>query len=233
MLEHGACPACHEHPISEVIGAGGTISAPDHEYPSSILLRLTAADGELEGTTTRRLQPRTVRMTFATAPAGLRLNLDGETATAPFTRTAIVGSAHFVEAPAAQGTAAFRAWSDGAARAHNLIAPASPATYTAAYTTPDGPPRRPPGQPPELRVALSGARTLARKGVFHVRVTCDVACTAKVAGTARKRGARRALRPKHLLRHEARGHRLQAGVETRVKAVLRRSGRRAVRSALA
>ena len=69
--------------------------------------------------------------------------------------------------------------------------------------------------------------------MFHVRVTCDVACTAKVAGTARKRGARRALRPKHLLRHEARGHRLQAGVETRLKAVLRRSGRRAVRSALA
>ena len=133
VLEHGACPACHEHPMLTVTGSGGTVTAPDHEYPSSILLRLTATDGELVGTTTRRLQPRTAGLTFATSPAGLSVALDGATAATPFTRTAIVGSAHAVEAPAIQSGLTFSAWSDGGARTHNLTTSATPATYTATY----------------------------------------------------------------------------------------------------
>jgi glucose/arabinose dehydrogenase len=133
VLEHGACPACHEHPMLTMTGNSGTVTAPDHEYPSSILLRLTAADGALVGTATRRLQPRTVGLTFATSPAGLSLGLDGASAATPFTRTAIVASAHAVEAPAIQSGLTFGSWSDGGARAHNLTTPATPATYTATY----------------------------------------------------------------------------------------------------
>jgi glucose/arabinose dehydrogenase len=237
VLEHGACPSCHEHAISELTGASGTVSAPDHEYPSSILLRLTARDGELEASTTLRLQPRTVALTFATSPPGLRLGVDGETATAPITRNAIVGSAHSVEAAATQGRATFRGWSDGGARAHNILAPASPATYTARYSTPAAASggTGPPGAKPKLRLTASGVRNAAADGTFRVRATCDTDCRFRLSGTAvvKTRDGRRTSRTKRLLRHEARSRSLATGVAKRFTVKLTPRGRRAARSALA
>ena len=134
VLEHGLCPACHEHAISTKVGPGGKFDTPDHAYPSSILLRLTATDAVgLVGTATRRLQPKTTQLTIASSPAGLDLNLDGETAAGPFTRTAIVGSNHSLDADAIEDGYSFTAWSDGGARAHSFAAPATPTTYTATY----------------------------------------------------------------------------------------------------
>ena len=134
VLEHGLCPACHEHAISTKVGPGGKFDTPDHAYPSSILLRLTATDAVgLVGTATRRLQPKTTQLTIASSPAGLDLNLDGETAAGPFTRTAIVGSTHSLDADAIEDGYSFTAWSDGGARAHSFAAPATPTTYTATY----------------------------------------------------------------------------------------------------
>jgi hypothetical protein len=43
ILHH--CPSnCHTHPLQTFTGAGGSLSAPDHEYPSHLELRLTATD---------------------------------------------------------------------------------------------------------------------------------------------------------------------------------------------
>ena len=55
-------------------GGGGSFTAPDHEYPSYLELRLTATDsGGLTRQRPRRLDPRTVVLTFQTKPGGLQI----------------------------------------------------------------------------------------------------------------------------------------------------------------
>jgi glucose/arabinose dehydrogenase len=134
------CPSnCHTHPVQTFAGvASGSFTAPDHEYPSYLELRLTARDsGGLSHTVTRRLDPRTVALTFATNPGSLRLVVNGVQGTAAFTRTVIIGSSNTVSAitPQTKGkqTYAFTSWSDGGAQTHTIVAPASATTYTARY----------------------------------------------------------------------------------------------------
>jgi glucose/arabinose dehydrogenase len=136
------CPSnCHTHPLQDFAGvAGGTFPAPDHEYPVSLSLVLTAADSAgVTASTSRVLDPATVDLTFATDPGGLQLSVGPDTVTAPVTRRVIVGSSNSVSAPSPQtlGSAShsFEAWSDGGAATHNIVAPAAPATYTARFGT--------------------------------------------------------------------------------------------------
>jgi glucose/arabinose dehydrogenase len=138
ILHH--CPSnCHTHPIQSFTGvAGGSFPAPDHEYPSHLELRLTATDsGGLTDTESVRLDPRTVVLTFQTSPGGLRLAVNGSSATATFTRAVIVGSTNSISAisPQTKGnkTYSFSSWSDGGAQTHSIIAPATAATYTARF----------------------------------------------------------------------------------------------------
>jgi hypothetical protein len=144
VLQH--CPStCHEHPLQTFTGtADGTFVAPDHEYPSSLELRLTATDsGGLSSTTSVRLDPQTVALTFESAPAGLSLAVGSTSQTAPFTRTAILGSTLSLSAPSPQasgGTAyEFVGWSDGGAQTHNVVANAS-RSYLATYRVRTGGP---------------------------------------------------------------------------------------------
>ncbi len=75
VLHH--CPVnpndCHTHDVQTISGQHmGFFSAPDHEYPSWIEIVLTATDsGGLTGTTSVRLDPKTVTLSFATVPTGL------------------------------------------------------------------------------------------------------------------------------------------------------------------
>jgi glucose/arabinose dehydrogenase len=137
VLNH--CPSnCHTHPVQTLTGASGTFPAPDHEYPSSLSLVLTATDSAgARASTSLQVDPRTVDLTFATSPTGLQLAVGPALVTAPATRTVIVSSSNSVSAPSPQtlgGTSlAFSSWSDGGARVHNLIAPATPTTYTATF----------------------------------------------------------------------------------------------------
>jgi glucose/arabinose dehydrogenase/PKD repeat protein len=140
ILHH--CPSnCHTHPLQSWTGvASGSFTAPDHEYPSHLELRLTARDsGGLTDTKTLRLDPRTVALTFQTTPGGLQLAVNGTSATASFTRTVIIGSTNSIIAPSPQTkgrkTYRFDSWSDGGAQSHNIIAPATATTYTARYHT--------------------------------------------------------------------------------------------------
>jgi glucose/arabinose dehydrogenase len=133
---------CHEHVVQTLSGvASGQFAAPDHQYPSYLQLRLTATDsGGLSTTTSVRLDPQTVLLTFKTNPGGLKLSgfgfNEGATTT-PFTATVIVGSSNSVSAPTSQvvnrSTYFFSSWSDGGAKDHTLIAPAVNTTYTAYY----------------------------------------------------------------------------------------------------
>jgi len=130
---------CHSHTIQTFAGvAGGSFIAPDHEFPSHLELRLTVTDsGGLSDTETLRLDPKTVDLVFKSEPPGLTL-LAGESATAaPYTKTVIVGSKVSLAAPTPQSLngswMGFSSWSDGGARVHDIVAPATTTTYTATY----------------------------------------------------------------------------------------------------
>jgi glucose/arabinose dehydrogenase len=134
---------CHTHVIRTFSGVdSGSFNAPDHEYPSYLELKLTATDsGGLTDTKSVRLDPRTVALTFNTSPVQLQLAVNGNAATAPFSRTVIVGSNNSISAITPQQqttkgrttTYTFRSWSDGGAQTHNIIAPSSATTYKATF----------------------------------------------------------------------------------------------------
>jgi glucose/arabinose dehydrogenase/PKD repeat protein len=138
LIIHHCTSGCHTHPVQTWTGiASGTLTAPDHDYPSYLELELTATDaGGQTDTQSVRLDPRTVQLTLASNPTGLTLGLNSETATTPFTRTVIEGSTNSLSAsnqPRNKHTNwIFRSWSDGGAASHNVTANAS-ATYTATY----------------------------------------------------------------------------------------------------
>ncbi|HEX4817258.1 MAG TPA: LamG-like jellyroll fold domain-containing protein [Nonomuraea sp.] len=138
ILHH--CPGtCHEHQVTTFTGASGSFQAPDHDYPSHLELRLTVTDAHgLTDTAGVALQPRTVELTFQSSPPGLQLGFNSEQTTTPFTRTVIVGSGNSVSAPSPQPAGgqshSFASWSDGGGAAHQIVAPATATTYTAAYT---------------------------------------------------------------------------------------------------
>ncbi len=141
------CPApdnCHSHPMQEVTGkASGSFLTPDHEYPSHLELILTATGSTgLTGSTTVRLDPRTVDLSLASDPSGVSLNLDGINFSTPATTAVIVGSTTTLSAPSRQTvdgvTYVFDSWSDGGAQTHVVTAPATATTYTATYTTAGG-----------------------------------------------------------------------------------------------
>ncbi|HEX3174306.1 MAG TPA: PQQ-dependent sugar dehydrogenase, partial [Solirubrobacterales bacterium] len=137
---------CHSHSIQSYPGvSSGTFTAPDHEYPSYIELRLTVSDsGGLSDTATLRLDPRTVDLTFRTDPSGLTLVAGQQSAATPFTQTVIVGSRNSIAAPTPQSLngsrLGFVSWSDGGARTHDIVAPATATTYTATYQPEPSPP---------------------------------------------------------------------------------------------
>ncbi len=138
VMQH--CPSnCHAHLVQSFVGAtGGSFTAPDHEYPSYLELRLTVTDsGGLSDTKTLRLDPRTVSLTFQTTPGGLSLVVNATASKTSFSRTVIVGSTNTISAPTPQnkGAKAYRfvSWSDGGAQTHTVVAPATATTYSARY----------------------------------------------------------------------------------------------------
>jgi PKD repeat protein len=143
IMNHCSSPtSCHTHLLQQYDGvSSGSFTAPDHQYPCWIELRLTARDsGGLTSTASVRLDPRTVVLTLKTNPAGLKLanlTLNSAAQSTPFSATVVVGSANSVSAPSpqtqARSTYYFVSWSDGGAQTHTVTAPATPTTYTATY----------------------------------------------------------------------------------------------------
>ncbi|MGH8834448.1 MAG: PQQ-dependent sugar dehydrogenase, partial [Actinomycetes bacterium] len=143
VLHHCITPVdCHAHQVQTIPGvASGSVTAPDHTYPCWLELQLTATDSQgLAATTSVRLDPRTVVLTFKTNPGGLVLTdlvLNEAPRTTPFSVTVVVGSANSVSAPSPQQfrkfTYFFTSWSDGGAQSHIITAPGVNTTYTATY----------------------------------------------------------------------------------------------------
>jgi glucose/arabinose dehydrogenase len=136
LLQH--CPSnCHTHTVQTFTGASGSFTAPDHEYPSYLELRLTATDAHgASDVETLRLDPRTVALAFESSPGGLQLVVGGTSQAAPFSREVILGSTSSVSAPSPQSLGpdgyTFATWSDGGAQSHNVVAEAA-ATYRATF----------------------------------------------------------------------------------------------------
>jgi glucose/arabinose dehydrogenase len=128
----------HEHVIQEFTGAAGSFVAPDHQYPSKLELRLTATDaGGLTNTVSRVIVPLTTTLSFTSNVAGTKISFNGDTFTAPFSQTVIVGSASSVIATTPQTVNGviynFVSWSDGGAATHNVTAAAIGGTYAATF----------------------------------------------------------------------------------------------------
>jgi glucose/arabinose dehydrogenase/PKD repeat protein len=132
---------CHTHLIQTYSGvASGTFAAPDHEYPCWLEIRLTATDsGGLKSVSRVRLNPKTVVLTFKTnfPHVKLKLAVNSAARAAPFSMTVVVGSNNSVIAATPQtingSTYRFTSWSDGGARSHVIVAPATNTTYTARF----------------------------------------------------------------------------------------------------
>ena len=130
---------CHTHPIQSFPGvSGGSFTGPDHEYPSYMVLTLTASNASgVSASTSVRIDPRTVALTFATEPAGLSLVVGSASVTAPATQTFIVGSLSSVSAPAVQSAQGsiyrFVGWSNARTQTHDFVAPPQSTMITAIY----------------------------------------------------------------------------------------------------
>lgn len=142
VMKH--CPAsCHEHVIGTWSGiTSGSFEAPDHEYPSHLLLRLRVEDGDGgEDDVEVALQPKTVTLDIRSSPSGVEISSGWVTDEAPFQMTVIRGSLVLLTAP--EGATidgypyTFQSWSDGGARSHSITATTSrtlTATFSGGFT---------------------------------------------------------------------------------------------------
>ncbi|HEX5751651.1 MAG TPA: PQQ-dependent sugar dehydrogenase [Archangium sp.] len=136
-LHHCIQGTCHAHPYSASTGASGSLLIPDHGDEFYFDLTLSASDsGGLTARHTVSIYPRTVQLTLETVPSGLRVLLNGQSGTAPLTRTAVAGSRNTVSAPSPQEPYEFQGWSDGGALEHQVEAGETSATYTATFARP-------------------------------------------------------------------------------------------------
>ena len=140
FILHHCTTGCHDHQVQTSTGASGSFSAPDHDYPSSLEIKLTATDsGGMSATTSVTLQPKTVNLTFPSNPSGMQLTAGPTTAKAPFTITAIQKATLQLIAPDQRfrgKTYTFLSWSDGGSQTHTITAPTTNTTYTATFQRP-------------------------------------------------------------------------------------------------
>lgn len=134
----------HTHPYFSGTGNNLTFTAPPPEDlfatgPGNYLeIKLTATDSQgVSRTVTQELQPKRVNLIFRTKPAGLKLEVNGETITAPTTLISWQDYKLDVFAPDQKDrrgkTLAFGSWSDREAARHEITTPASSTTYTATF----------------------------------------------------------------------------------------------------
>ncbi len=147
------CPSgnCHTHSHQSYAGvSSGSFTAPDHEYPSHLLVTVTVTDSQgLTASRTVQVNPQSVTLGFASNPPGAALTVDSEALFAPASRDFIVGHSMNLIAPAQRqyngADYTFASWSDGVTTPTRTgyKAPASATTLTANYVL-DAPANQPP-----------------------------------------------------------------------------------------
>ncbi len=138
LIMHHCPSTCHQHVIDTWNNvSGGSFTAPDHEYPSHLELRLTVTDEHgATDVASRKINPKTVTLQVRSAPSGLRVSAAGRTATTPFNVTVLRGSRVVLGIPSGQTVDGFdyawTSWSQGGPKTQTIRATAS-ATYTARF----------------------------------------------------------------------------------------------------
>jgi len=186
-IEH--CPDdCHEHFLTQSNGPNGELVAPDHEYPSDLILTLTATDsGGLKATDQIKLFPRTTTVHVESRPPGVTLTLGGKSEPAPFTRTVILGSLVQATAPATHQLEGgslidFLRWNDGAEDHPEptfSFEATAPASLTAIYdwTPPgEGRGRTCSDRSPPRSLLLRRRIAIAHRGIVVRGRTADPGC---------------------------------------------------------
>jgi glucose/arabinose dehydrogenase len=136
------CPGdCHEHTIETFTGASGSFVAPDHEYPSHLMLRLAATDSNgSTAETSIELMPKTVTIDADSSPSGVPLTVGGSAVATPFTATVLRNGEVTVSAPLTATIAGsrhrFSRWNDSVTRVRDITA-SQPMSLVATYV-PDG-----------------------------------------------------------------------------------------------
>ena len=196
------CPSnCHQHAVQDFEDvASGSFAAPDHEYPSTLDLSVTATDAQgLTAGDTVQITPETVQLTVASTPPGLELAINDKSGPAPLSRTVIRGRRNTVGAPTPQQLAGitydWQSWSDGGEPTHTISADAT-TTYSALFS-PVGLPSPSPAPPadPELKLKRlklripASNRRLATRGA-RAKLVCSLDCRATMKVVAGGRIAR-------------------------------------------
>jgi PKD repeat protein len=134
----------HVHPGTPVIGSkSGTFTIPTsgHDFSGNTRYRITLTVVDSNGLSDTKsviVWPTKVNLSFATAPTGLTLYLDGIAKTSPFVYDTLVGFNHTIEArnQSANGNNyTFASWSDGGAQLHTIVVPAASSSYSATFTS--------------------------------------------------------------------------------------------------
>ncbi len=134
------CPSiCHTHPTNQWISEPVVdFNAPDHEYPSYLLLTASATDDRgLTATTSFKLRPRATALTFKSRPKRLKLVVGGSKHRTSYKQRFIEHGQFTLSAPKRQKRGGkrfvFKKWSDGGKRTHVVTTPRRPTTYRAIY----------------------------------------------------------------------------------------------------
>jgi glucose/arabinose dehydrogenase len=138
----------HVHPGTPRTGVKrGRFRIPisGHDFSGNTRYRITLTVTDRSGLSTTRsvvIRPIKVNLTFRTTPSGRTIRLDGIAKTTPFVHDTLVGFHHTIQAPdqMAGGTSfTFASWSDGGARQHQVVVPATARTFTAHFTAESAP----------------------------------------------------------------------------------------------
>ena len=118
--------ACHYHRIESSVGDQFGVTAPDHPYPASLVLKLTATDARgVDASAFVRLEPETTQVTYDTRPSGGVMTIGDRLVTGPVTQDEIIGGRVAVTAPESQRVGgverAFATWSDGVLTARRTV----------------------------------------------------------------------------------------------------------------
>ena len=144
------CPSdCHSHIIETFSGVkSGTFEAPDHEYPSHLLLSVDVTDsGGLTAHKEVELFPATGTVAASTSPAGIPITVgigDRGAAAGRHRDRQVERSAsrHRRRRWSGRARYAFDHWSDGGARTHGVtIAPGATSVVATYKLTGGGPDR--------------------------------------------------------------------------------------------
>jgi len=144
LQHHGS----HTHPfLGPVTGNNIALTTPAPEdllaaTNSFLEIRLTATDsGGASTTVTRQFDPRKTTLTFDTLPSGMSVRVSG----IDFDTPVQIVSWHNWQFPVAAfdqmlygASYVFSSWSDGGAQTHDLLTPASAASFTARFTPTTG-----------------------------------------------------------------------------------------------